>query len=134
MSEKKLVDQIINYDSATISGFFKAIVRLKITTLIGLITIIFSFISAVFMLGRYSNEKEIAIELKKPFDMKIVNGPEFKDLVLVQNNNLIEQDGFSVYTLKKIKDEFEDIPIGQVVIKKDADDAYNGPFSWIFKK
>ena len=114
---KNITDDIENITTGQI---IKTIIKLKISTLIAIITVLASMFSGIFMFGRHSIQKNVVIELNQPFDIRIDNSVQLKDVVLVKNNSLIESDEYlKAYSIKQITDEFDDKPIGQVVVKQE---------------
>lgn len=57
--------------STTLKQVISTISKLKITTIITIISILFSYSSILFMLGVYSSKRDAGIDLQRPFDMRL---------------------------------------------------------------
>ena len=75
--------------STTLKQVINTISKLKITTILTIVSILFSYSSILFMLGVYSSKRDAGIDLQRPFDMrlKLAKTQEFylTDLTIFKN-------------------------------------------------
>lgn len=57
--------------STTLKQVITAIAKLKITTIVTVVGVFFSYSSVLFMLGIFVSKKDAGIDLQRPFDMRL---------------------------------------------------------------
>lgn len=119
MSNNEFSDIINNVDNLTIGQILKLFKKLKYKTLITIISFFIMIFASTFAAGRYSQFKETAVMLQKPFAMRINldnKSYDFNSLTLIKdpaapnlNNDKI------ILSLREIKSPFDIIQVGTVI-------------------
>lgn len=125
MDKKEFSDILNNTKDLTLVQLLKIVGKIKWRVLLSLFLFFVSTIGGAFAAGKYSEQKDAAVMLQKPFSMFLKIEDEeyrFDTLVLIEDPTL-PLDGSKIrLSLRHIVDDFDIIPLGGVIAEKDNED------------
>ena len=120
---------IVSMTGMTIGQLWRVLKRLKVSAIVSMVTLVGALIGGSFALGRATQQTHTAVQLQTPFSMRIqVQGAstDFDRLILLKDPlNLAPTPDTEVLDIREVRDEFDVVPIGQVVAQ-----AQHADVSW----
>lgn len=124
MDKKEFSDILNNTKDLTFGQLLKLISKIKWKTLLSLFLLCTSVVAGAFAAGKYSEQRDAAVMLKKPFSMFLKideNEYKFDTLVLIEDPTLPFDGNKIRLSLRHIIDDFDVIPLGGVIAEKEKE-------------